>query len=173
MVKKIVAAIILGSLAIGMTGCGGSSEPTKDNSTKQEEQKKEEKKTEFKIGETINLDNMILIVESKEISQGTEFEKPKDGQEFVVVKIKIENKKDKNISYNPFDFKLQNSKGQIVDKGIITIDNKTALQSGNLAPGGHVEGTIAFEAPKGDTGLQLQYTGNMFDDNAKITVNLQ
>lgn len=59
---------------------------------------------------------------------------------------------------------MQNSKGQITNKAFTTIDSDTSLSSGNLAGGGEVSGTIAFEQPKNDNGLILKYKGNMFSN---------
>nr|WP_243462948.1 DUF4352 domain-containing protein [Mesobacillus boroniphilus] len=92
-----------------------------------------------------------MTVTKVEKSAGSEFDQPKDGHEYVVVTVEIENAGDENISYNPFDFKMANSQGQIVDQAFTTIDTSTALQSGELAPGGKVSGTIAFEQPAGDS----------------------
>ena len=136
--------------------------------------KEEEKpaKEEFAVGEKVQLDDNVLTVTEVERSAGGEFDQPKDGHEYVVVTVMIENAGDENISYNPFDFKMANSQGQILDQAFTTIDTNTALQSGELAPGGKVTGTIAFEQPAGDPGLQLQYTPSFWSDKT-IKVNLQ
>lgn len=114
----------------------------------------------------------MLTVTKVEKSAGGDFDKPKDGHEYVIVTVEINNAGDENISYNPFDFKMSNSQGQIVDQAFTTVDTNTALQSGELAPGGKVSGTIAFEQPAGDTNLQLQYTPSFWSDKT-IKVNLQ
>ena len=46
-----------------------------------------------------------------------------------------------------------------------TIDQDTALQSGELIPGGKVSGTITFEQPKDDTGLVLIYSDSIWSSN--------
>lgn len=137
-----------------------------------EEEKSPPVKEEFTVGEKVQLGDNVLTVTKVEKSAGSEFDQPKDGHEYVVVTVEIENAGDENISYNPFDFKMANSQGQIVDQAFTTIDTSTALQSGELAPGGKVSGTIAFEQPAGDSGLQLQYTPSFWSDKT-IKVNLQ
>ncbi|MBT2663822.1 DUF4352 domain-containing protein [Bacillus sp. ISL-45] len=129
-------------------------------------------KEEFSVGEKVQLGDNVLTVTKAEKSAGSDFDQPKDGHEYVVVTVVIENAGDENISYNPFDFKMSNSQGQILDQTFTTIDTNTALQSGELAPGGKVTGTIAFEQPAGDPGLQLQYTPSFWSDKT-IMVNLQ
>jgi hypothetical protein len=129
-------------------------------------------KEEFSVGEKVQLGDNVLTVTKAEKSAGSEYDQPKDGHEYVVVTVVIENAGDENISYNPFDFKMSNSQGQILDQAFTTIDTNTSLQSGELAPGGKVTGTIAFEQPAGDSGLQLQYTPSFWSDKT-IKVNLQ
>lgn len=129
-------------------------------------------KTEFAIGEAVQLKDNKLTVLGVEKSKGGQFDKPKDGKEFVIVNVQIENAGKDKISYNPFDFKMANSQGQITDGAFTTVNTKTALESGELAPGGKVTGTIAFEQPTGDAKLQLQYSPS-FWSNKTIKVNLQ
>lgn len=61
MVKKIVTAIILGSLVVGLTGCGGSSETSDNNVAKQEQSKQSETKQD----ESKNLGISVKQVEEK------------------------------------------------------------------------------------------------------------
>jgi hypothetical protein len=143
-----------------------------DKAAKQEETKAKPAKEEFAVGEQVQLGDNVLTVTKVEKSAGGDFDQPKDGHEYVIVTVEINNSGDENISYNPFDFKMSNSQGQIVDQAFTTVDTNTALQSGELAPGGKVSGTIAFEQPAGDTGLQLQYTPSFWSDKT-IKVNLQ
>lgn len=126
----------------------------------------------FGINEAVKYNGLELSVTKVAKSSGKEFDKPKDGMEFIIVTVKYKNVGDENISYNSLDFKMLNSKGQITDQTFTTIDSDTSLSSGQLAPGGEVSGTIAFEQPKGDTGLKLQYTGNWFSSNADIEFKL-
>lgn len=122
----------------------------------------------FGINEPVKYKGLELSVTKVEKSDGEDFDKPKDGMEFVIVTVNYKNTGKEKISYNPYDFKMLNSKGQITDEAFTTINSSTALSSGELAPGGEISGTIAFEQPKGDTGLKLQYTGSWFNSDADI-----
>lgn len=113
----------------------------------------------------------MLKVNSVQRSQGSDFDKPKDGQEFVIVNLTITNSGNDTVSYNPFDFKMQNSQGNITDKTFTTVDSSTSLSSGELAAGGAVTGTITFEQPAGDKGLILKYKSNFFS-NKEIKVKI-
>ena len=119
-------------------------------------------KTEYNIGEEAVLGQGAIIVTNVEKSQGSQWEKPKSGKEFVIVHVTIENKGNSNLSYNPFYFKMQNSQGQQESMTFTTIDQDTSLQSGELIPGGKVSGTITFEQPKNDSELILIYNDSIW-----------
>ncbi|MFM1655530.1 DUF4352 domain-containing protein [Brevibacillus sp. B_LB10_24] len=138
----------------------------------QQDTQQEQKAEEFKVGDVVQMGDYKLAVDEVKKSAGSDFDKPKDGMEYVIVKVTIENGGSKNISYNPFDFKMSNSQGQITSQAFTTVDNNTSLQSGELAPGGKVSGTIAFEQPKDDQQLQLQYKPSLWSDKT-IKINLQ
>lgn len=142
-------------------------------SQQKQETKKEEEKIDFKKGEEIKFkDGSSLTVTEIERSSGSQFDKPKGDNEFVIVHVKIVNNGKDKISYNPFNYKLKNSNGQIVDETFTTIDEDTNLNSGELAPGGNVSGSIPFEAPRGDKGLKLIYNPNIFSSK-EIIIDLQ
>lgn len=151
---------------------GEAAEATSAPEKKVEEKEKEPVKEVFAVGEKVQLGDNVLTVTKVERSAGSEFDQPKGGHEYVIITVEINNAGTENISYNPFDFKMANSQGQIVDQAFTTVDTDTALQSGELASGGKVSGTIAFEQPAGDTGLQLQYSPSFWSDKT-IKVNLQ
>ena len=169
----LIVVIVLGGIGGAMndtpskinTTNNASSSNSKDDSKNAEEQF-------FAIGDEIKLKDNILIVNSIEKSAGKEFDKPKDGYEFVIINVTIKNGGSSEISYNPYDFELQNSNGEITDITFLTFTDNNAINSGSLAAGGQTTGTIAFEAPIDDSGLILKYKANMFDNNEiKVKLN--
>ncbi|MCI9087808.1 MAG: DUF4352 domain-containing protein [Clostridia bacterium] len=116
---------------------------------------------EYNQGDAATLGDAVIKVTKVEKSQGNDWNKPKSGKEFVIITVSIENKGSGKLSYNPYDFKLQNSQGQQESMTFTTIDNDTALSSGELVAGGKVSGTIAFETTKGDKGLSLIYSDSI------------
>lgn len=167
-------------LIIVLGGIGGTmnDKPSKVNDTKnastsnsKDESNNIEEKV-FAIGDEVKLKDNILIVNGIEKSAGSDFDKPKDGYEFVIVNVTIKNGGSSQISYNPYDFELQNSNGEITHITFTTVDNNTALHDGSLASGGQTTGSVAFEAPINDSGLILKYKANMFDNNEiKVKLN--
>src|SRR5699024_2601792 len=166
--KKWWGWLIVTLLAIGIFGSRGGdevadgpekveSEETEEGTEEESEEEKEEdvENTEFGVGDKVKLDGQGVEVTEVEKSQGDDFETPSEGNEFVIVHVAIENNGEDEISYNPFNFKMKNSDGQIEDEGMLMVDSDTSLSSGDLAPGGNVSGTLSFEQPNDDDGLEL------------------
>lgn len=152
-----------------LAGCGEPSSTTNTNSSNTQ---KEQVKEFYQVGEPATINGAEITVLKVEKSKGTEFDKPKSGMEFVIVTVKIKNTGKDKLAYNPFYFKIQNSKGQITDIALSTVNHDTALQSGDLAPGSEVEGSLIFEEPINDSGLILQYQDNIFSKEAKLQFKL-
>ncbi|MEY8000461.1 DUF4352 domain-containing protein [Clostridium sp. Mt-5] len=170
----IIAIILIGGIGSALSDGKDKKDTSVKTSTKevsqkkQDEPKKDELKDFYNVGETANYKGIQMTVTKVDKSNGSEYDKPKEGKEFVIATVKIKNGSKDKISYNPFYFKIQNSKGQIEDGTLSTVDQDTALKSGELAPGGEVEGTVIFEEPIGDKGMLLQYQDNIFSDKIKI-----
>jgi len=126
----------------------------------------------YSVGESADISGTVVTVTKSYKTYGTELIQPKTGYEFIVVFVKIQNKGTNSITYNPFDFKMQNSKGQILDCGIFTPDGFTRLDAGELLAGGEVEGTISFEEPVNDNGLILIYKPSVWT-NETLKFNIK
>ena len=126
----------------------------------------------YSISEEATLGTGSVIVTKVEKSDGTTYDKPKSGKEFVIVYVTIKNNGSSNLSYNPYYFKIQNSQGQQEDITFTTVDQDTSLQSGELVPGGSVSGTIVFEEPINDSNLTLIYQDSIWS-NKSIRIKLQ
>ena len=152
--KKWWVWLIVVVIVIGFAAGGGDDDGPKkveeastdvSNDEESEDAASEEdeiENKEFGVGEKVELDGQVVEVTEVEKSEGNEFDKPAEDNEYVIVHVSIENNSDEEISYNPFNFKMKNSNGQIEDQGLITIDNDTSLSSGELAPDGNVSGTL-------------------------------
>ncbi|PGR79494.1 DUF4352 domain-containing protein [Bacillus thuringiensis] len=127
-------------------------------------------KKEYSIGKTIKMGDHRLTVTDVKKSSGGEFDKPKQGYEYVLVAVNIYNGGKDDISYNPFDFEMRNSQGNITRAVPSIINQNTQLSAGQLAPNGQVAGTVVFEQPIGEK-LKLQFTPN-FWSKKKIIINL-
>lgn len=158
---------------VGIASAGGSNNnDTATQTSSGTTSTTQNEKTEYNQGEEAILGKGAITVTKVEKSQGTQWDKPKSGKEFVIVYLTIENKGNSNLSYNPYYFKMQNSQGQQESMTFTIVDQDTSLQSGELIPGGKVSGTIAFEQPKGDTGLMLIYNDNIWSSK-ELKIKLQ
>lgn len=173
--KKWWFWVIIVIVLVGIAGAAGgnNNEPTKvDSNTSSSEQKSEEK-TDFAVGDVIAYDGKEITVVSvqRNYDSGNEYYKPESGKEFIKISIKIENKSDSKMSYNIYDWEIQDSDGDIqsVNGGLqFTVDG--ALNSGDLAPGGKKSADLYFQVPSDDSNLVLHYKSSLWSDK---TVNIK
>ena len=116
-----------------------------------------EVKDKYLVGDIAQLDDTQVQVTKVEKSAGTKYDKPKDGQEYVIVTIAIKNKGSAEIDYNTYDFQMSNSQGQLSDQAFTIVNTETSLGSGQLMSNGVVTGTVVFEQPIDDSALELIY----------------
>lgn len=121
----------------------------------------------YKVGETMVFKDRKVTVTSVErnFSTGNEFVTPEDGKEFVKVNITVVNTSTSKIAVYAGDWKIQDGNGVIDGYNVLaTSVAKNALGlSTELAGGGQVSGALVFEAPKGDTNLELQYKASFLN----------
>ena len=172
---KIIVGIIL-IIIIGGAIASKSSDPKKvgesNSSTSSEHSSGKDEKTEFKVGDVISFEGRELVVESvdRNYKTGNEFIKPKDGKEFVKVKVKIENKSREKLSYNTLDFKMEDANGAIESPTFVSTANTADdLSSGELAKGGKKIGSVVFEVPA-NSKLKMHY--QPFWSNKDAIINM-
>lgn len=150
-----------------------STETDQKESDKETSDKEEESTTEeFYIGDEIVMGDYVLTVDNTKKSAGSEFDKPKKGNQFLIISVTIKNNGEEEISYNPYDFTVQNGNGQVNDITFTTVNTDTALDYGKLIAGGSVSGTLAFEVPKDDKNLLLRYQPDFWSDK-EIQIHLK
>jgi len=130
------------------------------------------KKTIFEQTETAVNENVNYSIVGVEKFAKKDYSEAKAGYEYVVVKVRIENKSDKKISYNSYDWKMQNSQGQEENSTYIFVTTDTEIGSGDLLSNGVVEGTMAWEQPIADKGLMLNYYATMFDNKSVFQIKI-
>jgi hypothetical protein len=84
--------------------------------------------------------------------------------------VSYNNGTDKSVSFNGFDWKLQDPNGTILSMTIGGSDN--TLNSGDLAPGGKVTGDVCFENKSAPSGQYVVlYEGNVFSGDRVAWLN--
>lgn len=177
--------LILGTaimLSCGVVGCGSGteSEPKAvEQSTKEsskvtnKDTEKEEKKTQFAVGEIIDFGGVLLTVTDYHTAMGDEFNKPKDGNEFIIINLDIKNNSGETYSYNPLNFEIKDSSGVIQDNLMVMNPEGDDLSSCDISDGGNISGTITFEAATSSESLELLCKDNAFSDEPDFTVKLR
>ena len=64
-----------------------------------------------KVGDITKLGDREFIVNSVRRSGAFNYNKPKSGEEYVIVNVTIKNQGKDEVSYNPYDFKVQDANG--------------------------------------------------------------
>lgn len=124
-------------------------------------------KKDYTQSETVTYKEVNYSITNVEKTEyENDFSSAPEGYEYVKVTMKIENKSNKKISYNPLDFKMINADGQETEYDFyVGADTEKELHSGSLAAGGTVEGYIVWKQKKNDNNLRVRYYKNaLFDD---------
>ena len=158
----IIIAVVAGS------GSSNKSSSNSSNPTKQSETKKD-----YVVGETINLKNHQLVINSvdKNFQSSNMFDKPQSSDnDFVAVDVTITNTGSKDLLVNSFGFKLEDETGtQRMTSLIAGLGDQ--LQSVTISPNGKTTGKLGFEAKSDSKTLKLHYNPGVLG-GSEVTVNL-
>lgn len=131
---------------------------------------KQKNDVEVLAGETANIDDMELTVNTVEYKSSLgEFEDASPGKTYVVANVTLNNKSNKTQPYNVFDFRVQTVGGQVLD-GAFTIAE--TLSSGDLVSGGTVSGNVIFEVPI-EEGHQYMIWKPSYFNSDRVVVQLK
>lgn len=170
MIKKILIGLgilFVVIILIGMASGGSSSEPKKvgENS---KNSKAEEQQKEYKVSDVVKLGDREFVVNSVKRSGAFGYNTPKAGKEYVIVNVTIRNLGTDEVSYNPFDFKVQDANGAQESSTFASLDD--SLSSGTLAPNGKITGSMPFEVPQG-TNAKLIFQPSFWSEQ-RVVVDL-
>jgi len=163
----VVLFIIIGSN-------GDSTTPKKIGDNSSVAKSNVEADSTFNVGDKIKLGNSIVTVNKVEFSQGGQYTKPAEGNEWVNVNITIENtgSSQQYVTTLGQMFIRDSEKNSYQ----VAVTNK-ALENPGLGLDGAVianskrTGWVGFEIRNGATGLHFQYNGSMFGGGSAL-VNL-
>ena len=123
-------------------------------------------KAEYKIGETAELNGVRVTLVNVTESNGSDFNKPTDGNIFVLCEFEIENNSDKEINISSImsfeaycdDYTCTYSLSALLEKG-----NKNQLD-GTVAAGKKFTGVIGYEVPVDWKTLEVKFTPDVWSD---------
>lgn len=144
--KWIIVVIIV--IAVISAFTGGDDEPKKVGEAQTENQKVEEKKDTFSLGEIAELDNVRVTLSDYKENTGSEWNKPADGNVFILVQFEIENNSNEEIAVSSMisfeayadDYAVNLSIGALAE-------NEETQLDGTIAAGKKMKGWIGYEVP--------------------------
>ncbi len=159
---------------------GGDDKPKKiDNakveSTQQDGKKGEEPKTDvnteevkdiFEVGETAELNDVQVTLLSYKESKGSEYNKPSDGNVFLMAEFEIVNNSDSELNVSSMlsfeayadDYALNYSISALMD-------NEDRQLDGTIAAGKKMKGYIGYEVPKDWSTVEIHFTDDVWSNN--------
>lgn len=149
---------------IGSLAGGDKSEPKKvstssDQNDKSSQSGTADEKKEFKVGETVSLKDVNITLVSSTESAGSEYVKPDDGKEFLILEFNIENNSSKDINISSVanfeaycdDYSLNQD---ILGQQAPEAEGKTQLD-GSVASGKKMNGIIVYQVPTGYKSFEI------------------
>ena len=120
--------------------------------------------TTYKIGEAIQIGDLMLTVNKISSPAGNEFTKPAADHKFLVVDVTIENKGAKAAAISTLlQMWVKNAGGQKYTLDLMaTTAAKGATPDGELAAGEKVRGQVGYQVPTNATGLVFVFDGDVF-----------
>ena len=127
---------------------------------------------EYHVGDTVSYKGYEIKVNSVNYSNGSEFDTPDTGKQYIIMNVTITNNTGKKQSYNPLDFKL-NANGNATDADEFVSDDIATdlLNSGDLDNGASVTANLVGQADP-NAKLKLQYETSIWnDETVDISLN--
>lgn len=159
----VVFGILLISAAIG--GGSDDGEPKKvgdatpTQSQSPEDNSAEPEKTTFGIGEQVSLNDVVVTMNNVTESNGSQFNKPTDGNTFVLCEFTIENNSEKDLAVSSlmcFEAYVDDYSTSMSLSALLESD-KSQLD-GTVAAGKKMNGTIGYEAPADWKEIEVRFT---------------
>ncbi len=178
--KKIIKWILIGLVVIIVIGAiggkGSSSQKVGTNSTTPTDNTaKTAQETTYKIGDKIQMGNIILSVNKLETSTGGQYTKPAEGNKWIDLNLTIENTGSSQEYVTTmgqmFILDAENNQYQVA------VTAKRLQNPGSLGLDGALIAKakktdwVGFEVPKTAKGLKFQYNASFYS-NKNITVDL-
>ena len=173
--KRIVSLVLVSMLLLGLCACEAgptlvATAPTGNNAASENPTSAEEKT--FKLGDCVELKDVVVTFVSVAESTGSEFNKPEEGNVYILCEFEIVNNSKEDITVSSImsfeaycdDYACDYSLGALMEKG-----NKDQLD-GSVAAGKKMKGVIGYEVPTDWAELEIQYTLDMFSNDKIVFV---
>ena len=177
--KWIIIGVIVVILLAALFG-GGNDKPkkvenSKVESTQQDEKKSEEPKTDvnteevkdiFEVGETAELNDVQVTLLSYKESKGSEYNKPSDGNVFLMAEFEIVNNSDSEMNVSSvMSFEAYADDYSLIYSFGALMDNEDRQMDGTIAAGKKMKGYIGYEVPKDWSTVEIHFTDDVWSNN--------
>lgn len=128
----------------------------------------------FKIGDQVKMGDSIITINKVEYSQGGQYTKPGEGNEWINLNVTIENTGSSQQYVTTLgqmfirDASKNSYQISVTDK---VMENQSYGLDGQILANSKRTGWVGFEIPKTSTGLQFQYNASMFGGK-EVLINL-
>lgn len=121
--------------------------------------------TTFGIGDTAEYRGVSVTLNSIEESDGSQYNRPTDGNVFLLVNLTIENNSDSDLAVSSLLSFSAYQDGYTTNVSLMALSEKTGEQlDGTIAPGKKMQGTIAYEVPADYSEFEIDYQADMWDN---------
>ena len=143
-----------------------------DNNNKTEEKTSDDDNNVFYVGEAAEMNDIIVSLKDVSESHGSTFNKPADGNVFVICEFEITNNSDKEINISSMlsfeaycdDYACTFSLSALLEK-----QNKNQLD-GTVAPGKKFSGIVGYEVPSDWKNMEIHFTPDFWSNKDFIFV---
>lgn len=173
--KRIITLVLACLLLLGLYGCESDpslvgTTPIGDNAVIENTTGNNSKT--FKLGDTVELDNVVVKFLSTEESNGSDFYKPAAGNVYVLCEFEIANNSKEELSVSSMlnfeaycdDYSCEYSLGALMAK-----ENKDQLD-GTIAAGKKMKGIVGYEVPLDWKELEVHYSLGLLNNSEIVFV---
>lgn len=168
-----VVMIIIG--AIASSGSDSKKVGTSSDATDTTDQQEQPSQDVYKVGDKVQMGDVILTVNNVETSDGAQYTTPSEGNQWIDVNMTIENTGSTQQFITTmgqmFVIDSDNNQYQVAVTGKRLENAGSAGMDGALVAKAKKTDWVGFEVPKTATGLKLQYNASFWSDK-NILVDL-
>jgi hypothetical protein len=130
------------------------------------------KTTPYALTESVQYRDLQYSVTKVETSAGKDYKKPDAGNVFLGVTITVKNISAADVmEIGSSDWKIIDANGVSYDYTFFSVWDTESFYGKELQPGAEYSYKVAFEVPKNGK-WRLAYTGNLFEDSEKFSIQL-
>lgn len=142
--------IMVASLVLTLTlfGCASTDQPRSVGTYEESKTEDKVEKSIFQVGEKVELNNVITTLVGVEENTGSTFNKPTEGNVFLICEFEIENNSNEELAISSlmsFDAYCDDYSTNLSLTAIVSSD-KNQLD-GTVAPGKKMKGIVGYEVP--------------------------